>query len=318
MTHKLKEEYDSCIEIDKINTKRSLSPELIKAYILLYNFLYERINDEILIPKLSDKELMSEWLSNENWLMIPPKDSITKESAEKSPYPNIWLAIDPDLKQMSAGIHWAQAPSVKNFLSILDRMNNDNREQLSKTFSSLKKEYIIIAETKSRKKGAHIFAPSNYKKEEKWNLKNFSPDIAEQIIKKMDEISEQGKKLKEEGKVEWALPTLQIRYKSIDGNDYETILEVIMDYMKILKVCHKILSEKQINKIKRNIIKEFNYDNLKESYKYLKFRYELGNQITEESFNSRVDELNKKIKEYNLINNTNFELFEKAPKKEAK
>ena len=81
--------------------------------------------------------------------------------------------------------------------------------------------------------------------------------------------------------------------------------------MKIIKVCHETLTQSQIRKIKKNLDKNFDYDNIKKKYEELKFFLKFK-KITEEDFINRVKELNETIKNYNLVNNTNLDLLEES------
>ena len=134
----LKDTYKEVKHIDSISNKRRLSPELVKAYINAYQFLYKRINDENVIPKISDEELVKEWISDRNWLMIPPKECYSREDAQISDYPNIWLYYEEDLSLIDCGLHWSQAYSVDNFLNLVNPLNYEARKKLDTALEKLK------------------------------------------------------------------------------------------------------------------------------------------------------------------------------------
>ncbi len=311
MNSNIKDTFDSYKEIDSISNKRNIPAQIVKAYINLYSFLHEKINDETVIPKLSDSEIIETWISNRNWLMIPPKGCSDKDDALKSPYPNIWVYITDDLENMGSGLHWAQANSVDNFLNLLNVLNYKNLEKLKGAFSTLKKDYTIITQKKTHKKGLAIAAPSDFEEVKSWSLKGFNPNIANEILKSVEEIRVEGQQLRESGQVEWCVPTVQVEYNEFKANNYELLLEIVMDYIKIVKVCHETLTQSQIRKIKHNLEKDFDYEKLKTKYEQLKFFLKF-NKITNEDFTKRVKELNEMIKNYNLINNSNLDLLEES------
>ena len=304
----LKDTFDSSKKIDSISTKRNVDSKILKAYINVYNFLQTKVSDESVIPKLSNSILIDNWISNRNWLMIPPKDCFSREEALVSPYPNIWFYISEDLEKMESGLHWAQINSVDNFLNLLEPLNYRSVEKLKEAFKQLDKEYVIITQSKTHKKGIAPAAPADFEEVDKWYLHNFNDNIAKEILKSARKIREEGQRLREDGKVEWSVPTIQIEYKELSGDEYETLLEIISDYIKIIKVCHETLTHSQMKKIKRNLEKEFDYERIKKQYEQLKFLLKMKN-ITEEHFNKKVNELNEKIEQYNLTFNKNLELF---------
>ena len=311
MDSNLKETYDSCKKIDEVSNKRNIDPRVIKAYLNLYSFLYDKINDVSVIPKLSDKDLIEIWISNRNWLMIPPKDCSNREEAKSSPYPNIWINVDKNLESMSAGLHWAQIKSVYNFLTILDTLNSKSREKLQITFKSLNKDYRIKTQLKTHKKGLAPTAPSDFEDDRRWRLKDFNVTIVDEILNSVEKIREKGHILKEREEVEWGVPTIMIEYEKIKCNEYEALLDVIMDYIKIIKVCHETLTIAQIKKIKKNMEKDFDYPCLKKDYERLKFLLNVK-VITEDHFKVKIDELNQKIREYNATFNKNLDFFNKT------
>lgn len=285
-----------------------MPPALLQAYLNVYHFLYERISDETVIPKLKDSELIDVWISNRNWLMIPPKDCFNREMARISPYPNIWISISDNLERMACGLHWAQANSVANLLDILSSLNYRSREKLRNAFQNLKKDYTIITQRKTHQKGLAPAAPADFEKVKRWDLKGFNSDCADEILQSVEEIKEEGRQLRENEEVEWAVPAVMIELRGIRGNDYESLLEVVVDYIRIMKVCHETLSAVQMRKIKRNLKKEFDYAAIKRKYEELRFFLKF-NRITKEQFNQKIDELNEMIKSYNLAFNQNFELL---------
>jgi len=305
----LKDVYDECKELDEVSSKRNIDPVILKAYINIYRFLYENINDEELIPKLEDSEVINNWLSNRNWLMLPVKGCSNREQAKEAPYPNIWISVDEDLKKMQCGIHWAQANAVYNFLNLVDPLNKENKERLETTFSNMKSAYKIAAQEKIHKKGLAPAAPADFKDFRDWDLKDFDSNIANEILGAIEEIRVKGKELRELGKVEWCVPTVNIEYPKIDADDYKTLLEIVKDFLKIMIICYDTLTQSQIKGIKRNVKREFNYEKLKNDYKRLRFLLELG-KITDDIFEQELKKLNEKIEEYNKTFNEHFELLE--------
>jgi len=114
--------------------------------------------------------------------------------------------------------------------------------------------------------------------------------------------------MKDADLVDWCVPTIDINCKEFAADDYEQLLNVVIDYIKILKVCHKILTQSQMRKIKRNLEKFFDYEKLRKEYDWLKFLLNT-NGITKDDFNKRVNEMNQKIIEYNLAFHENLELL---------
>jgi hypothetical protein len=308
MNRGLKDTFDACQEIDSISNKRNIDPEILKAYINLYSFLHTKICDEAVVPKLSDAEIIENWISNRNWLMIPPKDCINRDQAQKSPYPNIWIYLTEDLEQMRSGLHWAQVNSVDNFLNLLDSLNHEYREQLKEVFKTLKKDYEIVTEKKIHKKGLNPLAPAEFEDVKTWHLKDFDSNVADEILTSVASIREEGQHMKDADLVDWCVPTIDINCKEFAADDYEQLLNVVIDYIKILKVCHKILTQSQMRKIKRNLEKFFDYEKLRKEYDWLKFLLNT-NGITKDDFNKRVNEMNQKIIEYNLAFHENLELL---------
>lgn len=305
----LKDTYDAVKRINDTSNKRNISAPVVKAYLNIYRLLYERVADETVVPKLTDQELIAEWISNRNWLMIPPKGCISRKQALNSPYPNIWVYLAEGLESMACGLHWAQATSVDNFLSLLDSLNYKYRERLRQVFESLRRNYKIVTQIKVHEKGLAPAAPANFENVKKWNLNEFNSTCADELLQSVEEIREEGQQLREFGKVEWAVPTIQVEYRDMKGNDYETLLEVIFDYVKIMKVCHETLTQLQLRKIRRSLEKDFDYDMIKKEYERLKFLLKI-NYRPKEYFTQKISELNERIRNYNLAFNTNFELLD--------
>jgi hypothetical protein len=308
MTNDLKKTFEECEEIDAINTKRSIQPELLKSYINTYNFLQERIQNEELVPKKTENELIANWMSNRNWLTMPVRGYPNREAARNSDYPNIYITIYEDLEWLEAGIHWAQTKSVDNFLNLLDSLNSTFLDQLKEVFSKLKKKYTIITQNKIHAKGLAPAAPADFTEIKLWALNDFGSNTAEEILKSAEEIRIEGQRMREFGEVEWAVPTIQIQHEQIKANDYEQLLDIIMDYMSIMDICQKMLGQTEIKKIRKNLEKEFDYEKLKKQYDKLHFLLTIK-KITKEHFDTKVEELNNIIKQYNLAFNKDIELL---------
>ncbi len=309
MEPKIDDTYDDVKEIDTINTKRTIDPSTIDAYIKTYNLIGQRVNDKEVVPELAKEVIISEWISIRNWMMIPPKDCTTKDQAMKSPYPNIWFSIYNDMKEMNCGLHWAQSPSVNNFLNLLDSLNSSYRDKLQKVFSQFKNDYDITTEKKFLKKGMNPSAPAEFITVDKWKLSDFGDNVVKELLISIEKIRIEGKNMRLMNEVEWCVPTIEIAGKSMNANDYETLISHIQDFIAIQRITHETLTVTQLNKIRRNLEKEFDYDGIKKRYDQLILLYNLK-KLTSELFSMKVEEINVEITNYNLAFNKNYPLLE--------
>jgi len=64
-----------------------MNKDLVHQYIKLYNIAYEELGSN-LVRKLSDSEVIN-WISRENWLMLPLPAETKMENAKNRWNPNV-------------------------------------------------------------------------------------------------------------------------------------------------------------------------------------------------------------------------------------
>lgn len=212
-----------------------------EKYIKWYEIAQEALDDPILLPPRTDKEII-DLVSREDWLMFLI-GSQNLDTAKHSNQPNVFMTI-PKQSIGRIGLTFNKVGSVdvlKNILSIYCKKEKDD---ITKILLSLDKSWEI---TVSRKVKEHHFlqAPS-YITEFHKECNQINDNVVDDIINISTNIREEGKEKNTPTYIE--TPSINLVESTFDLTEEEFIKRIKIAFT-VLKICLSVKSDSEIKKI---------------------------------------------------------------------
>nr|WAI00007.1 MAG: hypothetical protein OI720_00245 [Candidatus Methanoperedens sp.] len=217
------------------------------VYIKLFNIAYEELGSN-LMRKLKDSEVV-DWISRENWLMLPLPTERKMEDAKNRCDPNIYIALTG---KIGIGLTCNTIDSVEKMRNILDSYHNPEKENL---LSAMKKLDDTFTASVSRKiKESHFAQSPEYKQEMELRSNQIDDKIIKNIFQITDEIRKNGIKLMKSRGTSHPIeaPTFELAYSEFQMN--EAIFRRKLQELKpVFETCLHVKKSRELEKVKKII-----------------------------------------------------------------
>lgn len=219
-------------------------------YVKIYKRFNEVINNEEIIPELSDNQIYN-YLSRINWMPIPNINELetNKTDITTSPRPHISFRIIDN--NCFIDIFFNGKESVNNFLTILESESYKQRKDFIDSIRSLNDNYscsILYCEK------PNFASTPDWIIEYKIKCNELNEKSVFEFIEKIKEISikrDNQQKLLDSG----AIATIAVKVASthFDINDNNQLTEVILQISNIFNICLNLKTVKEILKIRKPV-----------------------------------------------------------------
>lgn len=219
-------------------------------YIKWYKIAQETINDEELIPRRTDEEIL-ECVSRVDWLMFVPKD-VTIEQAKNSPEPSIYFYIS-EHKGNVIGVSFNNLEAVKKIRNILSPYSVSQKEAVVKKLLQLDQNWKTTLFRKVKK--IRYERPPEYHEALSIDANKIDDTKITEFFNLVDQIRKEGKIKRIEERTKNNKYYLEV--PSIDLILIEIPLEEqifkkrIIEAFDVLKICLGVKSDAEIRRIQR-------------------------------------------------------------------
>ncbi len=218
-----------------------------KEYYDAYNLCRNLINQEEILPNL-DFESFKRYVSRENWMPIPLKYELVekKQDITNSKRPHICIVLEKNT--IAFDIFYNGTQSVKNFMNILEK------ESLTE-----KREFINVLKLLDERFSYHLLycekffsAAPEWETEIEGKCENLTDEKIEQLLNKIKEVL-QKREFRQSIIPNSHIASLgmAIADVTVNKNDSIAIKDALQNVIDIFKVCTKIKSFSEINKIRK-------------------------------------------------------------------
>lgn len=287
-------------------------------YIKWYRLAQKAVNDEEIIPNISDDEIIS-LVSKEDWLIFLLPSEGKKEDAYSRDDPSIFMDMIED--KIRLGIFFNTIGSVEKIKNILTGIHDADRKKLAEIFNKLDDEYETVL---SRKVKSYNFAqvPEYHEvmktKTNQLN-ENFIRDMFEQVIQIREEGVEKTKTEKLKGKYYFEGPVIDLAIITID-KDENKFIKRILELKKIFTICTKIKTDTELRQLKRTRkgrLEKLNKDieqknrEKKDLEKIIEIGILANTVEAKKKLKNVIKELQKLEKEKKILEEENYEIYGK-------
>jgi hypothetical protein len=219
-------------------------------YLKWYKLAREVVNDDFLVPERSDDLIMSEFVSEGDWLLFTPAGISTKNEAINSPLPNIFFRLKENICRI--GLTYNNVKSTDVLKNILSGHCAEDKKHLIDGLLGLDAVWKIKVNRKIKDKN-HAQTPKYHIYEGFPKSSNDINDgIVDEIIKASNTIREEGrekrKKMEMSGKYYLETPSINIMECEFELSE-RTFKKRIGEAFEILKICLKVKTDSQIKKL---------------------------------------------------------------------
>ncbi len=211
-----------------------------EEYVKWYNIAREHINNDKIIPKISDNEIIKN-ISGENWLMFIKGTQEDRANAVNYPEPNVYLVIDDNTLEI--GLTFNNTPSVDKFKNIIKGHSDVEKTELVKKLLALNNQYLTCLVRKIRK----MYGPSpKHTTEYEIQTNTLNDEKFEKLILDCVKIREEGIKNKETAEFAsyFEGPVVELIYIEIK-QDKKSFTAVLDDIVPIYSLCLDVKSDEQ-------------------------------------------------------------------------
>lgn len=225
----------------------------IGVYIKLFNIAYEELGSN-LVRKLSDSEVI-DWISRENWLMLPLPTETKMEKAKNRCDPNIYISlnkINSGTEEIGVGLICNTIDSVEKMRNILDSYHNPDRENL---LSALKKlDNTFTASVRCKIKENHFAERPVYIHKYEIKSNQIDDKIIKNIFQITDEIRKNGIKLmKSRGKSHpIEAPTFELAYIEFQMNE-DIFRRKLQELKPVFETCLHVKRSGELEREKKKV-----------------------------------------------------------------
>lgn len=272
-----------------------VSVEGKKQYIEWYNLAQETIDNEEIIPKISDDRII-DVVSERNWLPIPIKIEQTKEHTKNRDNCKIWISIgrafgDPiNSKKIQMGLSYNNQKGIDRFVNLLLPFNSELRKSVVEKFSKTDPRYKLIIYRKVKEFNyAQVpdydpvleFAVNKIKDKE-------INEILELVQRLSVEARQKSKEEKEKGKYFSDFPEISLEIEI--NRDKEEFKKLMVETVELYKILSRVEDENSIiRKLKQEI------KNLEEMRPRGEAIFEEGALEKDKKLRDKIEEKNKQL-----------------------
>lgn len=230
-----------------------MNKDLVHQYIKLYNIAYEELGSN-LVRKLSDSEVIN-WISRENWLMLPLPAETKMENAKNRWNPNIYIIlykINSGKEKIGVGLTCNTIDSVEKMRNILDSYHNPERESLLSALKKLDKTFT--ASVSSKIKENHFAQSPDYERKLEIKSNQIDDKIIKNIFQITDEIRKRGIKLMESRGTSHPIeaPTFELAYCEFQMNE-DIYRKKLQELKPVFETCLHVKRSGELEREKKKI-----------------------------------------------------------------
>ncbi|MBA7593898.1 hypothetical protein ES703_00832 [subsurface metagenome] len=233
-----------------------------KKYIKWYRLAQQAINDESIIPELTDEQVMG-LVSDENWLPIasPEIDKLmspedVKEKVRKSKHPHIRIYLED--QKIGIGLLFNTVASIDKLKNILTPYFTEEKKKLVQLLCGLDEGYETLLYKKT-KTTCPVDSPDYEEILDPTVTNRIDDEFVTQMFRKLKIVRQEGieeiRKRKERGEWYWRGVAVHLAEVEINKNEGEYKRRV-RELVEIYKVCAAVKTDTQIRRIKKNEAKE--------------------------------------------------------------
>jgi len=215
-----------------------LSDTLKTDYIRWYKLAEKLIQNESLIPKRSEEEIVKNCIHFRHdgpWMMFMPRDE-TKDTMKSMDKPNVYLFIDGN--ELDLGVTFQSAPATDRFENIVHSLHSKEKEELKEKLKRLPANYNTAVEKKIKKK--YYAEPPQYEIVLSSPSNEVGDKKFEELVEKINEIRENGR-LKTIGAGNYPSETPSLNLASLRiTRDEAKFKGAIINLFDVLKTCLEI------------------------------------------------------------------------------
>jgi uncharacterized CHY-type Zn-finger protein len=230
-----------------------MKKDLELKYIQLFNIAQEVLGNN-LVRKLNDSEVMN-WISRENWLMLPLPTETKMENAKNRWEPNIYITLNKTnigKEKIGVGLTCNTIASVEKMRNILDSYHNPEKENL---LSALKKlDNTFTASVSSKIKESHFAQSPEYERKLELKSNQIDDKIIKNIFQITDEIRKRGIELMESRGKSHPIeaPTFELAYSEFQMND-DIFRRKLQELKPVFETCLHVKRSGELEKEKKKI-----------------------------------------------------------------
>lgn len=222
----------------------------IQRYVQLYQIAQDVLGDNLVKHVEDDNEIISEWISKEEWLMLPLPSERSMNEAKNRMEPNIYVSIDDDEQNVVIGLDANTLNSVKKLKNILHEFHNSEKNYLLEKISQLDDSFST--KVNSKIKNNHFSQRPDYKQEFLIQSNKLDNDSIEEMFIKVDEIRKRGLNLMQVKGTSHPIETPNIELVSTKfQNDDEIFKHKLQVIIPIFETCINIKTETSLKKIEK-------------------------------------------------------------------
>lgn len=207
-------------------------------YLRWYRLLESVLEEDV--PHLTDEDIM-EYVSNEDWIIIPIAGEEDKEKAKQAQRPNLYFDLSEE-KKIHIGITYDKLDSVKRLRNILSPFNEKERNQIIEELIALEDSFLTKVYRKIKER---YWAESPTYKEafiEHSNKMDYHRFI--DLFDVVDKIMNERSLLDERKKYQLA-PTINIVCAEV-RRDEDNFREVLSKIKSIYEITTKVRTKEEI------------------------------------------------------------------------
>ena len=269
-----------------------------EAYIKWYILAENTIKNNLLIPKRTNKEILS-LVSRKSWLLFA-KDGKNKDDVINGKEPNAYFYFSRKKGNLTGeavlGLTFNNLKSYEKFKTIMHGYNKEIKKLVIDKLLKLENHWKI--EISSKIKDHHRAEPPRYLLSKEWESNKIDDTIIDDIVKIANNIREQGVSTRDErranGRFYRETPSINLmvsEFKLTDDEFKKRILEIF----EVLSICLNIKTNIEIKKIKNEkqkqlLQKEKEIEKKKKYKKELEFLKSIGKDTQE-----KIDKIQEEI-----------------------
>lgn len=226
----------------------------IEGYVKIYNIAYEVMGADSLKKMTNDGEFIENWVSNENWLMLPLPNEKSMSDAKNRLDPNIYITLNgEDEKEfIGIGLTCNTIESVQKMQNILDNYHIIEKRLLVSAMSKL--DDLFKTSVSSKVKENHFSQRPIYREQFSIKTNAIDDNSIKEMFRNVAEIRERGlKRMELEDKSHpIETPVIDLVYCEF-ANDEVVFRNKLQQVMQIFELSSNIKKSAEIKKDKKRL-----------------------------------------------------------------
>ncbi|HZK62157.1 MAG TPA: hypothetical protein VFC41_08760 [Anaerovoracaceae bacterium] len=227
----------------------------IEDYVKIYNIAYEVMGADLLKKMTHDDEIIEEWVSNENWLMLPLPNEKSMNDAKNRLDPNIYITLNGEAGKEFVGIGLTcnTIESVQKMQNILDSYHIIEKNLLLSTLAEL--DDLFKTSVSSKIKENHFLQRPIYSEQFSIQTNTIDENSIKEMFRNVAEIRERGlKRMELEGKSHpIETPVIDLVYCEF-ASDEVVFRNKLQQVVQIFELSSNIKKSAEIKKDKKKLI----------------------------------------------------------------